>query len=241
MEDANWDPRRVKMLLEFWRNLHKHPYYSSRDTNKQRAILIYQGEQRQKWHRALAQGAWDIGILSDRLLLDAFDRAYRLEREKLDALRDVHIVSGTTQGTTSSTSTPRGRVDGASSRTAKAPARAAADPYPRDRKAGFPDGASGAVLSACAICLGRHRHRVYDCDASQTWNGAFATMARRDKKDFTLNDGRALCYDWQRSKRCTSTLHDSRHLCSGCSLPTHGAQTCPRAEPAPPANPVPGK
>ncbi|KAH9830051.1 uncharacterized protein C8Q71DRAFT_717584, partial [Rhodofomes roseus] len=93
----------------------------------------------------------------------------------------------------------------------------------------------------CATCLGRHKHRVFDCDATHTWNKAFEVMSKRSGKDFMLKDGRSLCYDWQRGRGCRSSLHDNRHICSGCGKATHGAQNCPRAEPLTPSNPVPGK
>ncbi|EPS98848.1 hypothetical protein FOMPIDRAFT_1091889, partial [Fomitopsis schrenkii] len=83
----------------------------------------------------------------------------------------------------------------------------------------------------CAICLGRHQHRVFNCDATKTWDQAFDTIATRVDKNLVLIDnGRTLCCDWQRLDGCNSRLHDSCHLCSGCGQSTHGAQNCPRAE-----------
>ncbi|KAH9830052.1 uncharacterized protein C8Q71DRAFT_693639, partial [Rhodofomes roseus] len=83
MEEAHWDPDRMNMLADFWGNLHEHAYAQSRVENKNKAILIYQAEQRRAWHRALntPKGAWDISIIVESLLLEAYDKAYRLRRD----------------------------------------------------------------------------------------------------------------------------------------------------------------
>lgn len=80
------------MLASFWGGILMHRYWNSTDTIAQRAILIYQEEQRRAWHNAipLADGAWDIGIIDDAALLRTYDRVFRSMRY-LD-LRDDHQV-----------------------------------------------------------------------------------------------------------------------------------------------------
>ncbi|KAH6893707.1 hypothetical protein BKA70DRAFT_1119033, partial [Coprinopsis sp. MPI-PUGE-AT-0042] len=84
---------------------------------------------------------------------------------------------------------------------------------------------------ACVICLGCHTHNVRECKATTTWDGRYPTASRRtsEGKVYLLTGGEPLCFDWQRGM-CTSKKHDTRHFCSGCASPTHGAYSCPRAE-----------
>ncbi|KAG1832430.1 hypothetical protein EV424DRAFT_1533604 [Suillus variegatus] len=88
----SWTKQRVDMLASFWGGILMHRYWNSTDTIAQRAILIYQEEQRRAWHNAipLADGAWDIGIIDDAALLRTYDRVFRSMRY-LD-LRDDHQV-----------------------------------------------------------------------------------------------------------------------------------------------------
>jgi hypothetical protein len=86
-------------------------------------------------------------------------------------------------------------------------------------------------LSACALCLGRHPHRVSECRATQTWDGK-TTYCTRDHKGQLINPrSQTLCLDWQRPRGCTRGDHAARHKCSGCRSKSHGAQTCPCADP----------
>jgi hypothetical protein len=96
----------------------------------------------------------------------------------------------------------------------------------------FPASTSGRVLSACAVCLGRHPHKIIECNTATTWDKSLPTIALRSNKVLSLRDGRPICADWQRSAGCSSSRHDNRHICSGCASPTHGAQECPRAQKA---------
>jgi hypothetical protein len=60
-----------------------------------------------------------------------------------------------------------------------------------------------------------------------------AKKTRTADPNINLNPaGTVLCSDWQRVLGCSVTTHDSKHECSGCGKPTHGAQKCPRAQEA---------
>ncbi|KAH7926111.1 hypothetical protein BV22DRAFT_1009859, partial [Leucogyrophana mollusca] len=83
----------------------------------------------------------------------------------------------------------------------------------------------------CAVCLGRHRHRVISCDAPRTWDNKHETHSLRKFKALYTKDGRQLCAKWQRTEGCVDK-HDDRHLCSGCGSTSHGAHQCPRAQKA---------
>lgn len=99
--------------------------------------------------------------------------------------------------------------------------------FPKDK--GFGNGAS-RVLAACAVCLGRHPHKIVTCDAPRTWDKAFDTLCKRVNRTLTMCDGRELCHDWQRDEGCSARHHDAKHTCSGCGSLSHGAQKCPRTQ-----------
>ena len=86
------------------------------------------------------------------------------------------------------------------------------------------------VLSACAVCLGRHPHPIVYCSAACTWNDAYPVSSKRkDRRLYNLT-GQPLCGDWQWDMGCPDTSHNDQHSCSGCGLSTHGANSCPRTQ-----------
>ena len=103
---------------------------------------------------------------------------------------------------------------------------------PPHRNPDFQTSTSGRGYSACAVCLGRHPHKIIECNAPSIWDKSLPTLALRSNKILSLRDGRPVCADWQRSAGCSSSRHDNRHICSGCASPSHGAQECPRAQKA---------
>ena len=103
---------------------------------------------------------------------------------------------------------------------------------PSHRNPDFQASTSGRVYSACAVCLGRHPHKIVECSAPSLWDKSLPTLAIRTNKILSLRDGKPICADWQRSSGCSSSRHDNRHICSGCASPSHGAQECPRAQKA---------
>ncbi|KAJ6518999.1 hypothetical protein C8R45DRAFT_775615, partial [Mycena sanguinolenta] len=85
-------------------------------------------------------------------------------------------------------------------------------------------------LSACAVCLGRHRHNVRECSSSKLWNGTTPARTKRNNDGRLINGrGDVICLQWQRAKGCESN-HASRHECSGCGSPNHGTQKCHLAQ-----------
>jgi hypothetical protein len=100
-----------------------------------------------------------------------------------------------------------------------------------NRQPGFQSGTGGNVLPACTICLGRHSHRVIECDSTTTWDGQHQSIAKCVHGELLLRqDNQPLCADWQHKRSCSSRQHDKRHIFSGCGQASHGAQTCPRAQ-----------
>lgn len=105
------------------------------------------------------------------------------------------------------------------------------DPSPSSRNQSFRTGASQSnALAACTLCLGRHRHDISACTATTLWDGSPARCRRNEKGRLVNPNGFVICNDWQRPNGCSETTHDSRHECSGCGKPDHGAQRCPRAQ-----------
>ena len=95
----------------------------------------------------------------------------------------------------------------------------------------FRSSAATSSPSACAICLGRHRHNIRACNSATTFDGGEAKTRRGENgRLICISSGFFLCSDWQRPARCPVADHPKRHLCSGCEKPDHGAQDCPRAQ-----------
>lgn len=96
LEEYDWPVQRVTMLARFWGAIMLHRYWNSIDSIAQRAILIYQEEQRRAWHNAipLPKGAWDISIIDDAALLRTYDRVFRdMRRHDLAAERTVSSLA----------------------------------------------------------------------------------------------------------------------------------------------------
>ncbi|KAG1800503.1 hypothetical protein EV424DRAFT_1332165 [Suillus variegatus] len=94
LEEYDWLVQRVSMLARFWGTVMLHRYWNSIDPIAQRAILIYQEEQRRAWHNAipLPKGAWDISIIDDAALLRTYDRVFRdTRRQDLAVDRTVSL------------------------------------------------------------------------------------------------------------------------------------------------------
>jgi hypothetical protein len=105
-------------------------------------------------------------------------------------------------------------------------------------KPNFQSSAGGRVYSACAVCLGRHPHKIVECAATRLWDNSHSSVATRSNKILTMLDGKSVCGDWQRHTGCPNSSHDHRHFCSGCASPSHGAQGCPRAQKITSSNPL---
>ena len=102
-----------------------------------------------------------------------------------------------------------------------------------DPQQSFQSGAAGnGALSACTICLGRHPHDIFNCASATLSDGSPARCQKNSQGRLVNPAGSILCSDWQRPNGCSSSTHDSRHECSGCGKPSHGAQSCPRAQKA---------
>ena len=106
MEAAKWPPQCLTMLANLWGKLQVHEFRSSHDPLDQRALIVYQAEQRRAWHQAIDSpgGAWDIGTLCESTLSRVRDVVYREDRQRLDSQRDYHVCLLSLSGSTLSDS-----------------------------------------------------------------------------------------------------------------------------------------
>lgn len=78
MEEADWPHECVMMLAKFSGNLQVHELCSSRDPLDQKALLVYQAEQRRLWHLAISspRGAYNLSRINDEILRKTCDKVY---------------------------------------------------------------------------------------------------------------------------------------------------------------------
>jgi hypothetical protein len=69
MRDNGWPDARMDMHIKFWSALQNHRWRHSRDKTKQRALLVYQGVQRKRWHLAIAgPNSYSLANINQELL-----------------------------------------------------------------------------------------------------------------------------------------------------------------------------
>ncbi|KAG1784777.1 uncharacterized protein HD556DRAFT_1250835 [Suillus plorans] len=93
IEEADWPQDRVRMMAFFWKNIQIHPYRSMRDPLAQKALLVYQAEQRKRWHVVAksAAGPYNLSTINQKVLDATRERVYWLERTKKDNQRDYKV------------------------------------------------------------------------------------------------------------------------------------------------------
>lgn len=93
LEEADWPQDRIRMTAIFWRNLQIHKYRSLRDPLAQKTLLVYQAEQRRRWHVAAksAVGPYDLSIINEKVLEDTRSKVYWEDRSKRDNARDYKV------------------------------------------------------------------------------------------------------------------------------------------------------
>jgi hypothetical protein len=93
-----------------------------------------------------------------------------------------------------------------------------------------------SVKSVCPVCLGRHPHRIHNCNDPKLWDGSPAFARRNAEGRLIDGSGNTLCSDWQKPNGCNLPHKSAKHECSGCGNNKHGAQKCHRAQARPGAN-----
>jgi hypothetical protein len=97
MRTAEWPEDHVKMFVQFWSNLQIHDWRFAMDKFSQRALLVYQGKQRIRWHLAIGAGnGWSLAQINEEVLKKTkdllFDEARLAELAKLSKVRTVVII-----------------------------------------------------------------------------------------------------------------------------------------------------
>ncbi|KIN95995.1 hypothetical protein M404DRAFT_164401, partial [Pisolithus tinctorius Marx 270] len=94
MKEHDWEEERVDMHVDFWMAIEAHPWQRSPRAHLKRALLLYQSQQRQRWHRALSTlNTWSLSELNQELLNDA--REEILDRERSQELENLRKVRNT--------------------------------------------------------------------------------------------------------------------------------------------------
>jgi hypothetical protein len=93
MEEADWPQDRITMLAKFWGNLQVHELRSSRDPLDQKALLVYQAEQRRLWHLAIAspRGAYNLSRINEEIMRKTREKVYWDDRRIRDIERDCRV------------------------------------------------------------------------------------------------------------------------------------------------------
>lgn len=81
MKLQDWPEDRVDMHIHFWSALQSHRWRHSQDPLKQRALLLYQAQQRRRWHlSAGTSNSWSLKNVNDYLLLEAREDLFNEQR-----------------------------------------------------------------------------------------------------------------------------------------------------------------
>ncbi|KAG1867123.1 hypothetical protein C8R48DRAFT_704315 [Suillus tomentosus] len=232
MKVYDWPEDRILMHVQFWSALQSHRWRHVADTLKQKALLLYQSQQRRRWHLTIGSSqSWSLEEINQDLLFEAREELFneKRERETLAAIQQAASAFAAANH-----SAPRHQAAGQPQPYASSQKRpfAHAEDSPGSSKkvrVSRPPAAAG-TLPCCAVCLGRHPHRTVECAATQTWDKCFDTFSERIRKGLWTKDGKQVCTGWQREEGCSTPKHDAHHVCSGCGANTHGAQKCPRAQ-----------
>ncbi|KAG1744540.1 uncharacterized protein EDB91DRAFT_1272466 [Suillus paluster] len=95
MKQQEWPEDRINMHISFWTALQNHHWCHAIDTLKQRALLLYQSQQRRMWHLTAGDPhGWSIAELSHELILEAREEIFNLDRDQaLNALKQTQPAS----------------------------------------------------------------------------------------------------------------------------------------------------
>jgi hypothetical protein len=91
MEEARWPEERVVMMAGLWGNLQMHEFRKSRDPLDQRTLLVYQAEQRRRWHVALTspQGGYNLSRINEELMQKTRLRVHWDDNKRKEDERDL--------------------------------------------------------------------------------------------------------------------------------------------------------
>jgi hypothetical protein len=87
MKMHDWPNDRVDMHIQFWTAIQGHRWRHSPDLLQQKALLLYQSQQRRRWHRTIgtAQG-WSLEEINQDLLFEARELLFNEKQDKDTAI-----------------------------------------------------------------------------------------------------------------------------------------------------------
>ncbi|KZT41087.1 hypothetical protein SISSUDRAFT_1043404 [Sistotremastrum suecicum HHB10207 ss-3] len=94
MELAMWPEDRIDMMTSFWAGIQAHDLRSDRDPLAKRTLLVYQDNQRKRWHQAMAanpDSAWSLAQVNETIMQETFSEVYRAHRQAVDLERDARV------------------------------------------------------------------------------------------------------------------------------------------------------
>lgn len=72
--DHGWDHSHMQMHIRFWSALENHKWCNLCNKNQQCALLVYQGQQRHKWHNCVTSPrVFDLSLINEEVLCDTLD------------------------------------------------------------------------------------------------------------------------------------------------------------------------
>lgn len=87
MKQQEWPEDRINMHISFWTALQNHRWRHAIDVLKQRALLLYQSQQRRLWHlTAGGPHGWSIAELNQELILEVREEIFNLDRDQALAM-----------------------------------------------------------------------------------------------------------------------------------------------------------
>ena len=73
----------------------------------------------------------------------------------------------------------------------------------------FQSGTAASGTSACAVCLGCHKHEYTKCSATKLWNGKKTFVQRNEQGRLVFLDSLPICFNFQTMPGCSDTSHTS--------------------------------
>ena len=195
MKMHDWPDDRVNMHIQFWMALQSHRWRHAPDVLKQKALLLYQSQQRCRWHLTVgtAQG-WSLEEINQDLLFEVREELFNEKRDK-DTIIAVKQAAAAYIASSSEALCPQHAL---TVQQVPLPKKRALppneEPMGNNKKVCTARAplASGP-LPCCAVCLGRNLHRTIECVATHTWDKQHETFAERVYKGLWTKDGKQLC------------------------------------------------
>ena len=92
MYDHGWDQPHVQMHVVFWAAIENHDWRNKHNKHQQQVLLIYQGQQRCKWHNCIVSPrAFNLSIINEDVLCNTLDTI--LIQMCTDQLDVISVVS----------------------------------------------------------------------------------------------------------------------------------------------------